>query len=98
MRTTNSHVYAIGDVTGGLQFTHVANYQAGLVIRNALFRLPVRQKTSLLPRVTFTDPELAQVGLTEAEAAAQGLEVQVTRWPLHRNDRARAMRDDDGLI
>ena len=98
MRTTNPRVYAIGDVTGGLQFTHVANYQAGLVIRNALFRLPVRQKTSLLPRVTFTDPELAQVGLTEAEAAAQGLEVHVTRWPLHRNDRARAMREDDGLI
>ena len=98
MRTTNSHVYAIGDVTGGLQFTHVANYQAGLVIRNALFRLPVRQKTNILPRVTYTDPELAQVGLTQAQAEAQGLSVNVTRWPLHHNDRARAMREEDGLI
>lgn len=98
MRTTNNRVYAIGDVTGGMQFTHVANYQAGLVIRNALFRLPVRQKTNLLPRVTFTDPELAQVGLTEAQASALDLPVTVTRWPLHRNDRARAMREDEGLI
>jgi len=98
MRTTNPRIYAIGDVTGGLQFTHVANYQAGLVIRNALFRLPVRQKTNILPRVTYTDPELAQVGLTEAEAGAQGISVNVTRWPLHRNDRARAMREDDGMI
>ncbi len=68
LRTTNRRVYAIGDVAGGLQFTHAANYHAGLVIRNALFRLPVRVDEDTIPRVTFTDPELAQSGSTEAEA------------------------------
>ena len=69
LRSSQKHIYAIGDVAGGLQFTHVANYHAGLVIRNALFRLPVTNRTDIIPHVTFTDPELAQVGLTEAEAA-----------------------------
>ena len=68
LRTTNRRVYAIGDVAGGPQFTHAANYHAGLVIRNALFRLPVKADDGLIPRVTFTDPELAHVGLTEDEA------------------------------
>ena len=67
LRSSQRHIYAIGDVAGGLQFTHVANYHAGLVIRNALFRLPVRNRTDIIPHVTFTDPELAQVGLTEAK-------------------------------
>ena len=97
--TTNRHVYAIGDVVGGLQFTHVANYHAGLVIRNALFRLPVRNRTEHIPRVTYTDPELAQVGLTEGEAA-ESLSVG---WKVHRvrfdaNDRAIAGRRTDGLV
>src|SRR4029453_15144238 len=65
LKTTNRRVYAIGDVAGRGQFTHLANYHAGLVIRNALFRLPVRVNADLVPRVTFTDPELAHVGLTE---------------------------------
>ena len=68
LRTTNRRVYAIGDVVGDLNFTHVANYHAGLVIRSALFRLPVRVSYAAMPRVTFTDPELAQVGLTETQA------------------------------
>jgi pyruvate/2-oxoglutarate dehydrogenase complex dihydrolipoamide dehydrogenase (E3) component len=72
LRTSNRKVYAIGDVTGGLQFTHVASYQAGLVIRNALFGLPVRASNDHMPRVTFTDPELAHVGLTEAQARERG--------------------------
>ncbi len=62
LRTTNKRVYAIGDVAGSPQFTHVAGYQAGLVIRNALFRLPIRADYSRVPHVTYTDPELAQVG------------------------------------
>ena len=57
-------------LTPGPRFTHAANYHAGLVIRNALFRLPVKAADSLIPRVTFTDPELAHVGLTEDEAAS----------------------------
>ncbi len=64
LRTANKRVYAIGDVAGGA-FTHTANYHAGLVIQNALFRLPAKVNPDLIPRVTFTDPELAHVGLTE---------------------------------
>ncbi|MEZ5788327.1 MAG: FAD-dependent oxidoreductase [Xanthobacteraceae bacterium] len=98
LRTTNRRVYAIGDATGGRQFTHVANYHAGLVIRNALFRLPVRVDERALPAVTFTDPELAQVGLTEIETEKQGLPINVLRWPYLENDRARAEGETEGHI
>jgi pyruvate/2-oxoglutarate dehydrogenase complex dihydrolipoamide dehydrogenase (E3) component len=98
LRTSNRRVYAIGDVTGGLQFTHVASYHAGLVIRNALFGLPVRASNDQIPRVTFTDPELAHVGLTEAEARGRGMTVSVLRSPFSDNDRARAERRTEGLI
>src|SRR5262249_41270396 len=98
LRTTNKKIYAIGDVVGGPQFTHVANYQAGLVIRNALFRLPVTVNHDAVPRVTFTDPELAHVGLTEAAAKARKHRVRVLRWPYHENDRALAERASRGHI
>lgn len=98
LRTTNKKVYAIGDVAGGPQFTHVANYQAGLVVRNALFRLPVTANYDALPRVTFTDPELAHVGLTEAAAKARKYHFRVLRWPYHENDRAVAERATAGHI
>jgi pyruvate/2-oxoglutarate dehydrogenase complex dihydrolipoamide dehydrogenase (E3) component len=98
LRTTNKKVFAIGDVTGGLQFTHNAGYQAGIVIRNALFRLPAKSDTRALPWVTYADPELAQVGLTEAEAKTQGLDHKVLTWPFKENDRAIAEAQTDGLI
>jgi pyruvate/2-oxoglutarate dehydrogenase complex dihydrolipoamide dehydrogenase (E3) component len=98
LKTSNRRVYAIGDVAGRGQFTHLANYQAGLVIRNALFRLPVRVKENLVPRVTFTDPELAQVGLTETEARARRRAIRVLRWPYHENDRAQTERATIGHI
>lgn len=98
LRTSNRRVYAIGDAAGGPQFTHVANYHAGLVIRNALFRLPVRVDDRALPAVTFTDPELAQVGLTESEARQQGAAINVLRWPYLENDRARAEGESEGHI
>jgi pyruvate/2-oxoglutarate dehydrogenase complex dihydrolipoamide dehydrogenase (E3) component len=98
LKTTNKRVYAIGDVVGGAQFTHLASYHAGLVIRNALFRLPVRVNEDAVPRVTFTDPELAHVGLTEAQARRRGLDVRVLRWPYHDNDRAQAERETLGHI
>jgi pyruvate/2-oxoglutarate dehydrogenase complex dihydrolipoamide dehydrogenase (E3) component len=98
LRTSNRRVYAIGDVAGGPQFTHAANYHAGLVVRNALFRLPVRVDDSLIPRVTFTDPELAHVGLTEQEARKAYKVIRVLRWPLSENDRAQAERDTRGHI
>src|SRR6476661_1627630 len=88
LKTTNRRVYAIGDVAGHGQFTHLANHQAGLVIRNALFRLPAAMNADTVPRVTFTDPEIAQVGLTEAQARARGSAIRVLRWPYHENDRA----------
>ncbi|WP_417670964.1 dihydrolipoyl dehydrogenase family protein [Roseibium sp.] len=68
LRTSNRQIYAIGDVTGGLQFTHAAGYQAGLVIRSALFQLPVKYDQSILPWVTYTAPELGHVGMTEQDA------------------------------
>ncbi|MCZ7641910.1 MAG: FAD-dependent oxidoreductase [Pseudorhodoplanes sp.] len=98
LRTTNRHVYAVGDIAGGPQFTHAANYHAGLVIRNALFRLPVSADDSLIPRVTFTDPELAHAGLTEAQARARHGAVRVARWPYRENDRAQVERETHGHI
>jgi pyruvate/2-oxoglutarate dehydrogenase complex dihydrolipoamide dehydrogenase (E3) component len=99
LRSSQRHIYAVGDVAGGLQFTHVAGYQAGLVIRNALFRLPVKNRTDIIPWVTYTDPELAHVGLTEAAARQEfGGAVKVLRWPFHDNDRAQAEGKTTGLI
>lgn len=96
--TTNPKVFAIGDCIGGLQFTHVANYHAGIVIRRALFRLPAKVETGRVPWVTYTDPELAHVGLTEAQARAAGHKVGVLRWPYHENDRAQAERETAGHV
>lgn len=98
LRTTNRKVYAIGDVAGGLQLTHAANYHAGLVIRNALFRLPVKVDNSIIPWVTYTDPELAHIGLTEAEARKTHRQIRILRWPFHENDRAQAERETHGHI
>jgi len=100
LRTRNRRVYAIGDAAGGPQFTHVANYHAGLVIRNALFRLRSRVNPNVLPRVTFTDPELAHVGMTETQARGRrGRRViRVLRWPYHENDRAQAEGETFGHI
>jgi pyruvate/2-oxoglutarate dehydrogenase complex dihydrolipoamide dehydrogenase (E3) component len=94
LKTTNQRVYAIGDAAegaaggAGAMFTHVANYHAGLVIRNALFRLPVKMSYNAVPRVTYTDPELAHVGLTDVQAKQQGHAFGVLRWPFRENDRA----------
>jgi pyruvate/2-oxoglutarate dehydrogenase complex dihydrolipoamide dehydrogenase (E3) component len=98
LKTTNRRVYAIGDAAGGPQFTHVANYHAGLVVRNALFRLPVKVNYDQMPFVTYTDPELAQVGLTEAEARRRRHAIRVLRWPFDENDRAQAERETKGYI
>jgi pyruvate/2-oxoglutarate dehydrogenase complex dihydrolipoamide dehydrogenase (E3) component len=69
LRSTNKRVYAVGDAAGGLQFTHVAGYHAGVIIRPMLFGLPAKARTDHIPWATYTDPELAQVGLTEARRA-----------------------------
>jgi pyruvate/2-oxoglutarate dehydrogenase complex dihydrolipoamide dehydrogenase (E3) component len=97
LRTSNRRIFAIGDVAGGPQFTHIAGYHAGIVIRNALFGLPAKVDYAALPWVTYADPELAHVGLTEADARKAGHEVTVLTQPLSGNDRARAERAAEGL-
>jgi len=99
LRTSNKRVFAIGDVSGGLQFTHVAGYHAGIVIRNAMFKLPAKADHRAVPWVTFTDPELANVGLTEVQAKESlGDDIRILRWPFAENDRAQAERRTDGFI
>lgn len=99
LRTTNRRVFAIGDAAGGLQFTHLAGYHAGIVIRQALLGLPARARTDHIPRVTYTAPELAQIGLTEAEAReAHGARLEVARFDYSGNDRALAERKPEGFI
>lgn len=98
LRTSNRRIFAIGDVTGGYQFTHVAGYHAGIVIRNALFRIPAKVDRAIVPWVTYTDPELAQVGLTEGEARQRhGDRIRVLRANYGEIDRARAERIESGL-
>lgn len=99
LRTSNKRIYAIGDVTGGYQFTHMAGYDAGIVIRNALFMLPAKVDDSAVPWVTYTDPELAHVGLNEADARERhGDRVKTLRWPFSENDRAQTERDTEGMV
>ncbi|WP_299343880.1 FAD-dependent oxidoreductase [uncultured Maritalea sp.] len=99
LKTSNRRIYAIGDVASGLQFTHVAGYQAGLVVRNALFGLPVRQNRQIIPWATYTDPAISQVGMNEEEARQKfGDKFRVLRWSFDENDRARAERQTDGLV
>jgi len=99
MKTSNRRVYAIGDVAAGLQFTHVAGYHAGVIIKSALFGMPSKASNAHIPWVTYSDPEIAQVGLTEAEAReAHGDKLEVTRFEYSENDRARAELATTGLI
>lgn len=98
LKTSNRRVFAIGDVAGQLQFTHIANYHAGIVIRKALFRLPVRVEMSAVPWVTFTEPELAHVGLTEEQARKKYRKIRILRWSYAENDRAQAERQTEGFI
>jgi pyruvate/2-oxoglutarate dehydrogenase complex dihydrolipoamide dehydrogenase (E3) component len=76
----------------------MANYHAGIVIRNALFRLPVKVDSSIIPWVTYTDPELAHVGMTEEQAREKHKHIRVLRWPYAENDRAQAEHATQGMI
>ena len=99
LRSTNKRVYAIGDVAGGLQFTHVAGYHAGVVLKSMLFGLPAKAKTAHIPWAIYTDPELAQVGLTEAQAKEKhGHRLEVVRFDFAGNDRLITARKAKGLI
>jgi pyruvate/2-oxoglutarate dehydrogenase complex dihydrolipoamide dehydrogenase (E3) component len=99
LRTSNRRVYAIGDVVGQQQFTHVANYHAGIVIRRVLFRIPAKVNPNIIPWTTYTDPELANVGLSEEAARkATGGKINVLRWPYMENDRAQAELETIGHV
>jgi len=100
LRTNDKRVFAIGDVTGRPQFTHIAGYHAGIVIRNMLLRLPARVDEVITPWVTYTDPELAHVGLTEAAAAAAWgtRNIRSQSVSLADNDRAVAERRTEGMV
>ncbi len=98
LRSTNKRVYAVGDAAGGLQFTHVAGYHAGVIIRPMLFGLPGKARTDHIPWATYTDPELAQVGLTEAQAREQyGDKLFVAKAEFHHNDRGIATGQTEGF-
>jgi len=100
LRSSNKKIFAIGDVAGGPQFTHVAGYHAGIVIRQVCFRMFwAKTDYKALPWVTYTDPELAQVGLTEDEAHKKhGDNIKVAEWHFDENDRAIAERATKGQI
>lgn len=98
LQSSNSRVYAMGDVAGGRQFTHVAGYHASVLVRKILFKTPAKNNEDQAPWVTYCDPELAHVGLTEAEAKEKYGDIKVVRWHADENDRAQAERDTRGLI
>jgi pyruvate/2-oxoglutarate dehydrogenase complex dihydrolipoamide dehydrogenase (E3) component len=98
LRSTNKRVYAVGDVAGGFQFTHVAGYHASVIIRPMLFGLPAKARTDHIPWATYTSPELAQVGLTEAQAREQhGDGVFIAKAEFHHNDRGIATGQTKGF-
>jgi len=98
LRSSNKRIFAIGDVAGPYQFTHMAAYQAGIVIRNMLFKLPAKVDYHAVPWVTYTDPELAHVGMSEADATAANKDIRVLRWQFDENDRAQAEKRVEGMI
>jgi len=99
LKTSNRNVWAIGDCNGLYAFTHMAGYEASLFIRGALFRAPARLDAAIVPWATYTDPELAQVGLSERQARdMHGDRIKVLRWSLAENDRAQTERTTEGKI
>ena len=99
LRTSNRNVWAIGDCNGLYAFTHMAGYEASLFIRGALFRAPARLDAAIVPWATYTDPELAQVGLSERQAREKhGDAIKVLRWKLSENDRAQTERATEGMV
>jgi pyruvate/2-oxoglutarate dehydrogenase complex dihydrolipoamide dehydrogenase (E3) component len=98
LRTANRRIYAIGDVTGSPPARHVAEHHAALIVRGLLSGRDEQESRSIIPRVTFTDPELAEVGATEAEAMARHRGARILRWPYAENDRAEAEHRTEGHI
>ncbi len=97
LRTSNKRVYAAGDVLGKNMFTHSASYEAGIVLRNILFKIPAKSSSNI-PDVIYSSPEYASIGLSEEEAFKNNSSVNILRWPLSENDRAVAESEEVGLI
>ncbi len=98
LRTTISNIYACGDVTGPFAFTHMAGYQAGVVIRNILFPFKKKVSYKAVPWVTYTKPEVAHIGYTEQELQKQNISYKKYILPLESNDRAKAENDREGFL
>jgi len=98
LRTTQKHIYAAGDVTGAYQFTHAAGYEGGIVVSNAIFHLPRKTNYTFLPWCTYTDPELASIGMNEKRARETGVEYSVWTEPFKSNDRSLAEGEEAGKI
>ena len=96
-RTSRRHIFACGDVCGPYPLTHIAEYQAGIVISNAIFRIPKKTDYRVVPWVTYTDPELARVGMTEQQAREKGIEPVILRFPFRQIDRALTDRQEAGF-
>lgn len=97
-RTSNPQIYAIGDCRDGPRFTHAAGYEGSLVALDVALGLPGKADWRALPHVTYTDPELAQIGLTEGEARRKHGTVDVTRQDFSHNDRAVTEGDTSGFL
>jgi pyruvate/2-oxoglutarate dehydrogenase complex dihydrolipoamide dehydrogenase (E3) component len=98
MRTSHKHIYGAGDVTGKFQFTHAAGYEGGIVVSNAIFHLPRKADYTFLPWCTYTDPELASIGMNEKTALDAGIEYSVFTEPFKGNDRSLAEGEGVGKI
>lgn len=98
MRTNVSHIYSCGDVNGVFPFTHVAGYEAGIALSNAVLRLPRRADYTKVPWCTYTDPEVASIGLNERRATAAGVEYRTLETPFRSVDRALAEGEIEGKI
>jgi len=98
LRTNHKHIYAAGDVNGGYQFTHAAGYEGGIVVSNAIFRLPRKTDYTYLPWCTYTDPELASIGMNERSARAAGIDYSIWIEAFKDNDRSLAEGEKVGKI
>ncbi len=98
MRTNRRHIYAAGDVTGRYQFTHAAGYEGGIVVANAIFHLPRKADYTFLPWCTYTDPELACIGMNETTAGEKGIRCSVWTEEFSMNDRSLTEGEETGKI
>jgi pyruvate/2-oxoglutarate dehydrogenase complex dihydrolipoamide dehydrogenase (E3) component len=98
LRTNHKHIYAAGDVNGGFQFTHAAGYEGGIVVTNAVFRLPRKVDYTFLPWCTYTEPELASIGMNETAAREKGIAYTVIQESFKDNDRSLAEAETVGSV